>query len=190
MNAFFTFKVSDLSARLTRSNQWEWHGRCKAEAGLLNHPKADLSVEPISETDLITSHIVSNFDIKQPAALELQQRLSAAQTDGSADAVILQHWAEHKGALGVIIGLRPPRYELFRTFVMLHFGRQDLIGRISFPFHGFAASPEGGLILPNEREFLAGRPYLVVDDGSIVFSANPHAWGIDDDDEAKKGGDL
>jgi hypothetical protein len=49
-------------------------------------PKADLSVEPISETDLIGPHVVANFDIRQPAALELQQRLSAAQTDGSADA--------------------------------------------------------------------------------------------------------
>src|SRR5262249_9443737 len=151
MNAFFTFKLSDLTTALTRSNQWEWNGLCKAEIGLLNHPKADLSVEPISETDLIGPHIVSNFDIKQPAALKLQQRLSAAQTDGSADALILRHWAEDKG-LGATIGLRPQRYELFRTFVMLHFGRQDLIGRISFPFHGFAASQEGGLILPNERE--------------------------------------
>jgi hypothetical protein len=81
----------------------------------------------------------------------------AAQTDGTADAMILRHWAEYNGALGVTIGLRPQRYELFRTFVMLH-----LIGRISFPFHGFAASPEDGLILPNEREFFGGRPYSYV----------------------------
>src|SRR5260370_18640303 len=119
MNAFFTFKLSDLIAGLTRSNQWEWHGLCQAEAGLLNYPNADLSVEPISETDLITPHIVAKFD--QPAAPELQQELSAAQTDGTADAMILQHWAEYKGALGVTIGSRPQRYELFRTFVMLHF---------------------------------------------------------------------
>ena len=114
----------------------------------------------------------------------------AAQTEGTADAMILRHWAEYKGALGVTIGLRPQRYEHFRTFVMLHFGRQDLIGRISFPFHGFAASPEDGLILPNEREFFGGRPYSYVGDSSIRFSANPHAWGIDDDDEGKEGGDL
>jgi hypothetical protein len=177
MNAFFTFKLSDLSTGLTRSNQWKWYGPCKAELGpgLLNQPEADLSVEPISEIDLITQHIVANFD-KEPAALELQQRLSVAQTGGSADAVILRHWAEHKGALGVTIGLRPQRYELFRTFVTLHFGRQDLKGLISFSFVGFAASEKGGLILPNKREFLAGRPYLVVDDSSIAFSANPQAF--------------
>jgi hypothetical protein len=173
MNALFTFRLSELIAGITNSNQWEWHGPCEAEAGLLNHPRADLSVEPISETDLITPHIVANFDQEQPAALQLQQELSAAQTDGTADAVILQHWADYEGALGVTIGLRPKRYELFRTFVMLHFGRQDLIGRISCAFHGFAASQEGGLMLPNEREFFAGRPYVFVGDSSIVFSVNP-----------------
>jgi len=172
MNAFFTFKLGDLFTGLTRSNQWEWNGPCKAEVGQLDHPNADLSIEPISETDLTGPHVVAKFD-QQAAALELQRELSTAQTDGTADAMILQHWVEHKGALGVTIGLRPQRYELFRTFVMLHFGRQDLIGRISCRFSGFAASQEGGLRLPNEKEFFAGRPYLVVDDISFVFFAKP-----------------
>jgi hypothetical protein len=188
MSAVFTFKLSDLFTGPTRSNhQWHWWGLCKAETGLFlelarsDHPKADLSVEPISEIDRIMREIVGNFG-EEPATLKLQERLSAAQADGSADALILEHWAERehwperKGALGVTIGLRPQRYELFRTFVTLHFGRQDLKGRIQFPIREFAASQEGGLILPNEMEFLAGRPYLVVDDSSIAFSANPDAF--------------
>jgi hypothetical protein len=102
MNAFFTFKLGDLFTGLTRSNQWEWNGPCKAEVGQLDHPNADLSIEPISETDLIGPHVVAKFD-QQAAALELQREISTAQTDGTADAMILQHWVEHKGALGVTI---------------------------------------------------------------------------------------
>jgi len=156
MNAVFTFKLSDLIAKLTRSNQWEWHGPCEAE--FMRHYDANLTVEPISECDLVTSHIASNFD-KQSAAQQLEEELSAAQTNGTADATI--------------VGLRPQKYELFRTFVTLHFGRPDLIGRISSSFVGFAASSGSGLIIPNYDEFLEGRPYLILDDSSIVFSAKP-----------------
>jgi hypothetical protein len=167
MNAVFTFKLSDLSARLTPSNQWEWHGPCKAE--LMSHYNADLFVVPISECDLVTPHIVSNFD-KQPAAQQLQAELSAAQTNGTTDATIL---VKYKEALGVNIGLRPQRYELFRSFVTLHFGRPDLIGRIISSFVGFASSSEGGQIIPNYNEFLEGRPYLILGGSSFVFSAKP-----------------
>jgi hypothetical protein len=83
---------------------------------------------------------------------------------------IVRKWEE---TLGVNFGLRPQRYELFRTFVTLHFGRPDLIGRIITSFVGFAASSEGGLHIPNYNEFLEGRPYLILDDSSIVFSAKP-----------------
>jgi hypothetical protein len=166
MNAVFTFKLSDLIAGLTRSNQWEWHGPCEAE--LMDRWNADLTVEPISECDLVTPHILSNFE-KQPAAQQLQEELSAAQTNGTADATIVR---KYETTLGVTIGLQPQRYELFRTFVTLHFGRPDLIGRISIisGFVGFAASSEGGLIIPNYNEFLEGRPYLILGDSSIAFS--------------------
>ena len=173
MNAVFTFKLSDLIAGLTRSNQWEWN--CSCEAELISHYNANLTVEPISECDLVSSHIVSNFD-KEPVAQQLEEELSAAKTDGTADATILGYWAEYKEApLGVSIGLRPQKYELFRTFVTLHFGRPDLFCRIISRFVGFAASSEGGLIIPNRDEFLKGRPYLILDDSSIAFSAGP--WG-------------
>ena len=72
MNAVFTFKLSDLIAGLTSSNQWEWHGPCEAE--LMDRWNADLTVEPISECDLVTPHILSNFD-KQPAAQQLLEEL-------------------------------------------------------------------------------------------------------------------
>jgi hypothetical protein len=170
MNAV-TFKLSDLSARLTPSNQWEWHCSCEAEL-MGDRWNADLTVEPISESDLVTPHIVSNFD-KQTVAQQLQEELSAAKTNGTADATIVR---KYKDGLGVNIGLRPQRYELFRTFVTLHFGRPDLICRISSSFVGFAApSSGGGLIIPNYDEFLEGRPYLILDDSSIVFSAKPLA---------------
>jgi hypothetical protein len=162
-------------ARLTSSNQWEWHGPCKADiqGAFLDHLKADLSVENISECDLVTPHILANFE-KQPAALELQQELSAAQADGTTDAMILVTRPEYKEFLGVNIGLRAQKYEVLRTFLTLHFGRTDLIGRISYSFSGFAAEPsKGGLRIPSESEFLNGRPYFVLDDSSLVFSANP-----------------
>jgi len=102
----------------------------------------------------------------------LEEELSAAQTNGTADATIVSKYKEEE-TLGVTIGLRPQKYELFRTFVTLHFGRPDLIGRISSSFVGFAASSGSGLIIPNYDEFLEGRPYLILDDSSIVFSAKP-----------------
>jgi hypothetical protein len=152
MSIVVTFNVGDLSAGLTRSNQWEWHAPCKAE--FMSHYNADLTVEPISESDLVTSHIASNFD-KQPAAQQLQEELLAAQTNGAADATIVSRYED---GLGVIIGLRPQKYELFRTFVTLHFGRPDLIGRIITPsFVGFAAPSGSGLIIPTYNEFLEGR---------------------------------
>ena len=89
-----------------------------------------------------------------------------------ADATIVRKYEERE-TIGVTIGLRPQKYELFRTFVTLHFGRQDLIGRIIIPFVGFAASSGSGLIIPTYDEFLEGRPYLILDDSSIVFSAKP-----------------
>jgi hypothetical protein len=36
-------------------------------------------------------------------------------------------------------------------------------------------SSGGGLIIPNYDEFLEGRPYLILGDSSIVFSAKPLA---------------
>ena len=130
MNAVFTFNLGDLIAGLTRSNQWEWHGPCKAE--FMGDYNADLTVEPISECNLVTPHILSNFD-KHPVAQQLQEELLAAQTNGTADATIVR---EYKEVFGVTIGLRPQKYELFRTFVTLHFGRPELIGRIISRFMG------------------------------------------------------
>jgi hypothetical protein len=185
--AFFTFKLADLSAKLTESNQWEWLGPCKADIqgvsfghfirGALFDLESELSIQNISECDLVTKHVVANFD-NQPAALELQQELSTAQAEGTADAMILTKYEKMTEGgqtmpelLGITIGLRPQRYELFRTFVTLHFGRADVIGRIGFTFFGFAASSQGGLTLPSKAEFMNGRPYLVVGDGSLWFSA-------------------
>jgi hypothetical protein len=142
MNAVFTFKLSDLIAGLTRSNQWEWHGPCEAE--FMSRRNAEISVKPISECDLISLHIISNFD-KQPAARQLEEELSAAQTNGTTDATIVRKYEEN--TLGVTIGLRPQKYELFRTFVTLHFGRPDLIGRIITSLVGFAASSESFVVI-------------------------------------------
>jgi hypothetical protein len=184
MNAVFTFKVSDLIAGLTRSNQWEWHGHCKAEIeSSINHLKAELSVNNISECDLVTRHIVANFDRKQAVASELEQELSAAQTDGTKDAMLITYWPAiaydadrtpptTEEFLGIEIGLRSEKYELFRAFLTLHFGRPDLIGRITCSFYGFAPS-QPGLRIPTKSEFLKGRPYFALDDSSLVFSATP-----------------
>ena len=94
--------------------------------------------------------------------------LSAAEADGTADATVL---VVDKKALFVMLGLRPQRYELVRTFITLHFGRSDLIGHIRSHFVGWAASSEAGRIIPTYNEFLEGRPYLMLDDSPIRFSA-------------------
>jgi len=180
MSLVVTFNVKDLSTQIgggpTPSNQWEWQGPSKAEiptGGIADrHWNADLTVEPISECDrqLRDLHVLMKIN-KQLAAQELEE-LSAAQTNGTADATIV--WKYKEATLGITIGLRPQRYELFRTFVTLHFGRPDLIGRITTPgFVGFASSSGSGLIIPNYDEFLEGRPYLILDDSSIVFSTKP-----------------
>jgi hypothetical protein len=76
--------------------------------------------------------------------------------------------------LSITIGLRSQKYELFRTFVTLHFGRPDLIGRIISSFYGFVRdSSRAGLRIPTESEFLKGRAYLVLGNFSLVFSAKP-----------------
>jgi hypothetical protein len=170
MNAVFTFKLSDLIAGLTRSNQWEWHGPCKAEIPTDDdkHRKADLFVGPISE--LVLRYVLER------GLDEGHKELSAAEADGTTDGTLVRFYGKEilgKETLGVSIGLRPQKYELFRTFVTLHFGRPDLIGRIITRFVGFAASSEGGQIIPNYNEFLEGRPYLILDDSSVVFSAKP-----------------
>lgn len=181
MIADFTFKLSDLTAWLTDSNQWEWRSCCTP--GIQGIPfddfirgassgdsRVELSVTDISECDLRLAHVARDFG-EQPGALEVEQELSAAQTSGTADAMIL---ATSEGLLDVRIGLRPQRYELFRNFVMLNFGRLGLIGRISHHFPGFAAAPsKGGEIIPSRTEFLNGRPYLVLGDASLKFGPAP-----------------
>ena len=143
----------------------------------LNRLSAELSVGNISESsdNLKSRHVVAN--LKQDVALELEKELTAAQADGTADAMILNYWLGNedtplgKEFLDVHIGLQAQKYELFRTFLTLHFGRTDLIGRITCSFYEFA--PEPGFRFPSHREFLTGRPYFVLDDISLVFSANP-----------------
>jgi hypothetical protein len=183
MIAVFTFSLGDLIAGLTDANQWQWVGRCKAEIGgesSLNRLNAELTVQDISECHkrLLDLYVLAKFE-NQPAALELRQELSTAQTDGTADAVIINYNAPIKEFpeefLGITIGLRPQKYELFRTFVTLHFGRPDLIGRITCAFFGFVEPSRPGLRIPTKNEFLKGRPYLVVQDCSFVFSAKPLA---------------
>jgi hypothetical protein len=175
----FTFKFSDLIAGLTGANQWQWYGRCNAEIegeGSLNRLNAELTVQNISESykRLLDGYVLANFE-KQPAALELKQELSTAQTDGTADAMIISYHAPIRELpeelLGITIGLRSQKFELFRTFVTLHFGKPDLIGRITCGFFGFVEPSRPGLRIPTKNEFLKGRPYLVVEDVSFVFSA-------------------
>jgi hypothetical protein len=179
MIAIFTFNLVDLIAGLTNANQWEWHGRCRAEIeneSALNRLNTELTVQNISECHVHDRHILANFD-KQPAALELQQVLSAAKADGTADAMIIDYHSPskefHKELLGITIGLRSQKYELFRTFVTLHFGKPDLIGRIICRFYGFVEPSRPGLKFPTKSEFLKGRPYLVIDNSSFVFSSKP-----------------
>jgi hypothetical protein len=160
MTAVFSFSLGDLVAGLTDDNQWEWVGHCKAEIGgesSLNRLNAELTVQPISECHkhLLDLYVLAKFQ-NQPAALELRQELSTAQTDGTADAVVISapFKDEPEQLLGITIGLRPQKYELFRTFVTLHFGRSDLIGRITCGFFWFVEPSRPGLRIPTKNEFL------------------------------------
>jgi hypothetical protein len=194
MIAVFTFKLSDLIVGTEKAGdqwQWQWYGQCKAEtegeplsfgAGPLSIPlnrlDNQLTVRNISGLRgiLRTYHVVANFR-EQAVELELEQELSTAESDGTADAMIMSYHAATKEYgqqfLGITIGLRSQKYELFRTFITLHFGRPDLIGRITSSFDGFAYSSQPGLRIPTESQFLKGRPYLVLGDFSLVFSAKP-----------------
>ena len=185
MIAVFTFNLSDLEASIGKASigktdQWKWYGHCRAEiGGSFSQLISELSVTNISECDLVGLHVLANFS-EQPAALELQQELSTAKKDGTIDAMIINYWPDDKTRspptkefLGITIGLRPQKYELFRTFVTLHFGRPNLIGRIICSFMGFVNSSRSGLRIPSYSEFLKGRPYFALDDSSVTFSANP-----------------
>jgi hypothetical protein len=187
MLAAFTFKVSDLIAKPGLSNQWGWAGRCKAEIEteieegfLLNRLDAELSVVNFWDFYLGTHHIISNF-YNQPAALELEQKLAAAQAqkdDTSDDAMMMTYHPKGENVttelLGITVGLQPQKYELWRAFLTLHFGRPDLIGRISCSWSGFALPSISGVEIPNESEFLKQqRPYLILGDVTFAFSAKP-----------------
>jgi hypothetical protein len=165
MSIVVTFNVSDLSTGLTPSSQWEWHGCCDAEiptdhmTEISNHWNAEVSVEPISEC---VRHYILGWGLD-----ERDKELSAAEADGTTDCTLVVK-ARGKETLDVNIGLRPQRYELFRTFVTLHFGRSDLICRIMSSLMIFPT--ERGRIFPTYNEFLEGRPLLVLGDSSIEFS--------------------
>jgi hypothetical protein len=125
----FTFNVSELTTRLTPSNQWEWHAPCKPEILELETKgwDASLSIGPISQ--IILLHQMQRADEWHDQWLK---ELSAAAADGTNDATEVSVWPpENANRLDVSIGLRPQRYELFRAFVTLHFGRSDLICRIA-----------------------------------------------------------
>src|SRR5690348_3233650 len=66
-------------------------------------PAASDSVEAKSLMPICLSYLYQNVDLhiaqkfdKQPAAAELQDELSAAKSNGTADATILVYWAEYK----------------------------------------------------------------------------------------------
>src|SRR5690242_11194558 len=99
MSAVFTFKLSDLIAGLTRSNQWTWDAPCKAEIPTgdpaSTNWNADLSVVSISECGdhLRDLHLLSKFD-KQSVAQQLEEELLAVQTSGTTDATIVRKYEE------------------------------------------------------------------------------------------------
>ena len=138
MSIIFTFNVSDLSTTLTPSNQWEWIVPCKPEipAGTYDEAlgrttkdwSATLSVGPISES--VRLHGMERGDEWYD---EWHKELLAAEAEGTGDVTQVSVWppgTPSSQKLVAHIGLRPQRYELFRAFVTLHFGRSDLICRI------------------------------------------------------------
>jgi hypothetical protein len=176
--ADFTFNVSDLIMELTEiSNQWKWRGPCRATIPADPADKrsekrwnADMSVVPISECVLLYCTLRADLDD------EWRKKLSAAEVDGTDDATVITI-APGKENLWITIGLRPQRYELFRTFVTLHFGRPDLICRIISSIEPFAWSPEDGKhwMIPTYNEFLEGRPYITMFESDFHFSAKADA---------------
>jgi hypothetical protein len=170
----FTFNVSDLTTALKPSNQGEWNGPCKPEVedpfrktkDDFHNWDADLSVGPISE---ITSlHVIGRHDEWYD---EWHEELLAAEANGTNDAThVSTRPREVEEKLFVRIGLRPQRYELFRAFITLHFGRSDLICRIRGHV-GFAPAGRRAIKWPTYDEFLKGRPYLNLEGVSVRFSS-------------------
>lgn len=174
MIAVFTFRVADLIAGITESDQWEWHGPCKAEIET-GHVIAELQIEPLSG-----GHIATNLQAldlrtephKHSEALTWEQELSTAQANGTDDAMLLS-FDPKRAAYYVNIGLRPLRYELFRTFITLHFGSPNLNGRMICIVPEFAHPSHSGAKALTEAEFRQGRPLLAITDIGFVFGSKP-----------------
>ena len=136
---------------------------------------ATLSVGPISES--VRLHGMERGDEWYD---ESHKELLAAEAEGTGDVTQVSVWppgTPSSRKLVAHIGLRPQRYELFRAFVTLHFGRSDLICRIV----GFMKFATAGRPIkwPTYEEFLNGRTYLILDDSSIQFSSRLPASSID-----------
>jgi hypothetical protein len=185
MSIIFTFNVSDLSTTVTPSNQWAWNASCKPElpAGTYDealgrttkHWTANLSIGPISES--VRLHRIERPDEWHD---EWLKELLAAEADGTGDATNVSVWppgTPSSQKLVAHIGLRPQRYELFRAFVTLHFGRSDLICRIV----GWMEFATAGRPIkwPTYDEFLEGRTYLNLADSDISFRSRLPASLID-----------
>jgi hypothetical protein len=159
-----TFQFNHLSTTLSRSNKWQWFGHCTAEVDL-DPSRTELTIQHIADFDLITTLVARDFD-HQPVTLEWREELSAAQADGTADAMEISHWPDF---IGITVGLRSQKYEHFCTFLTHHFARSDLVGRINCSFYGFVEPSRPGLRIPTKEEFVKGKPYFVLGDHSFVF---------------------
>jgi hypothetical protein len=163
--ATFTFQVSKLSASLSTS-KWQWLGSCEANVANLFIPsRADLLIQHIADFDLTNTLVASGLD-QQPETLEWRRDLSVAQEQGTEDAMQMSHRSD---MLRITIGLCSQKYDQFGTFLLHHFARPDLIGRISCRFYGFADSSQPRLRLPTKEEFVKGKPYFVLGNHSFVF---------------------
>ena len=183
MIAVFTFQFSELVCTFYQRPYVEWHGRCKAEfedtnpndyplrgdVTFLNRFQAELSVHLIKEGGLNDAFMVAGLD----------EQIAAWRREGypaANDAMVMRYWPKRTvfpEFLGIQIGLRSPKYEHFSGFLTRHFARPDLIGRIITNFHGFSEPHSLMPDLPTEDEFLKGKPYFVMGDHSVTFSAPP-----------------
>jgi hypothetical protein len=183
--------LATLKTKLTpSSDQWKWHAPCEVEQFSPDPAGLDIEgdIEEISKAQLDVG------SISECARLhslgwghdELYRQLSAAEADGTVDAVeMFMSGPIGRKTIVVNVGLRPKRYELFRTFVTLHFGRSDLIGRISTTLE-FAASSELGLTYKGFLKTQPSRPYVNLEDNNIEFRAKPLPGGEASDGRAAK----
>jgi len=107
-----------------------------------------------------------------PGLDEQIEKWRSEGTSCDADVYLMRYWPQTKDGsefLALTVALKEPKFTHYQRFMERHVGRSDLWGRMVCKFYGFSETDSVMPSVPTRDEFLAGRPYFVNGDHSIVF---------------------